>query len=144
MRADGVAGLVDSTALAGLGGLVAGAGSRSAGANLLVAVGSDDDDFEVLAHLAGIGGGVLVHAGTPERALEVGDGAGVGAVLALGLVATCGVEGWVALDVNVEAGAEVGGLAFFGAALDVVAAESVQAKVGVGTDGGIQVLEGLS
>ena len=40
---------------------------------LVVTVGADDDDLEVITPAAGVGGGGVVDGGTPKRALVVGD-----------------------------------------------------------------------
>lgn len=143
MGSNGAGRPVDGGAFAWLGGFVSRAWCWGCRGGLLVAIGTDDDDFEAPAYLAGIRGGVFLDTGAPERALEVGDGAGVGALLALGGVAAGGVQRGITLDIDVEADLEGGVVALFGAALDVVAAEIVQTEVGVGTDGGVEVFEGV-
>lgn len=67
------------------------------GVRLSVAVGTSDDDLELLASLTGVGGGASVDGGTPECTLVVGQGVGVRAAKLSGWV-----QSWVTLDVDVE------------------------------------------
>ena len=94
-------GLVDD-AVGTLFGLAAAGGlGWDGGVGLFVPVGAGDDDLEDAAIAAEVIGGGGLDAGAPERAFEVCDGGRVGAV-------SRGVEGWVTLDVEVEACAERG------------------------------------
>lgn len=103
---------------------VARRGVRDGVVGLLVAVGARDDDLELLAPLAGVGGCGSLNAGAPESALVVGDGGWVWAPVAPDSGGSAVVGAWVqarvAFDVDVEGRAEVSGIALGGASGDVV------------------------
>lgn len=94
--------------------------------------------MELLAVLAGVGGGGVVDHGTPECTLVVGDRGWVRAAVLGGWV-----EGWVALNVDVEAGAGRGGVAVGGTSADVVGSQGLESKVGCGGGGCVVVNECL-
>ena len=102
---------------------------------LRVAVGAGDDDVELLAVLALVRGRFSSHAGAPEGAFDVGEGRRVGA-------SRGGVDGRVALKVDVEGGAEIGGVAELLAFDGVVGLEGVEAHVAVGVGRAVEVGEG--
>jgi hypothetical protein len=115
--------------------LPAGRGHWCGGFDLGVAVGCGDDDVEISTVLSVVYGRFFGDAGTPESALVVGNGGGIGA-------GGAGVDAGVPLDVDVEGGAEVFVVAERGTARDVVGLESGESQVGVGVDGGVFVGEG--
>lgn len=102
-----------------------------------VSVGTDDGNLELATVLAKVVGSLRLDAGSPERALEVGNGIGLvaGALL--------GVPLGVTLNVDVEGGAQVLVVTPVGAGLNIVRLEGAVAKVRVGVDSGGQVLEGV-
>lgn len=123
---------VDGAAECG-GAVEAGLGVRRV--VLGVAVGAGDDDLEFSAPLAGVDGGFGGDAGAPEGAFDVGEGGWVGAGVTW-------VEGRVALVVDVEGGAEVGGVTELLAFDRVVGLERVETHVAVGVDCGLEVHKG--
>ena len=134
--AEAVLGLVVELLVAVLGVLPARRGGRCL-ILLLVTVGANDDNLEVIAGLASVDGGLLVDTRAENAALVLGDGRGV---LARALVR---VPGGVTLDVDVETLAQLGLVAVSSAPSDIVALEDLVGEVRVGVHGGIKILEGL-
>ena len=100
-----------------------------------VAVRASDHDLELVTVLAGVDGGLGGDTGTPESALDVGEACGV-------VTARSWVNGGVALEVDVEGCAEIGGIAKLLAFNGVVGLEGCQTHVAVRVDGCLEVLEG--
>lgn len=90
------------------------AGAGRGGGVFVVGVGACDDDLEVGAPLAVVGGFDRADGDAPQSAFEVGGGGGVGAG------GGGGVLGGVALEVEVEGGAAGGLVAEGGAGEGVV------------------------
>ena len=90
------------------------------GGGFVVAVGAGDDDLEVGAPLALVGGFDLGDGDAPEGALEVGGRRGVGADVSVGVLAG------VALDVDAESLAAAGLVAKRGTAKGVVVGQGVK------------------
>lgn len=102
---------------------------------LAVAVGSRDDDLELVAPLPAVGGGGGDDGGAVQRALDVGQGCWVGAAVG-------GLDGWVALEVDVEAQAARGLVTVGGTGRWVVLLKGVVAHVGVLLGGALKCNEG--
>lgn len=91
--------------------------------------------MELITILASIDSSFGGNTRSPQGALDVGEGRGVEAGITR-------VDGGVALEVDVEGCAEVGGIAELLAFNSIVGLEGVQAHVAVGVDGGLEILEG--
>ena len=89
---------------------------------LFVAIGASDDNVEISAVATKVVSGSGLDAGAPERALEVCDRGGLGAIGA-------GIQAWVALDVEVEGRAKGGVITPCGAVLSTVARQGVQTEI---------------
>jgi len=103
----------------------------------VVSIGAGNDDVEVLAVLADVGGVGGGDGATEEGALDVGLGEGVGA-------SGGGVDGRVALEEDVEGAAAGDGAADGRAGGGVVRRQVDQTHVGAALDGGLEVGEGAS
>lgn len=136
-------GLVDSAAIARLGRLVTVARRWRSVVGLLIAVGANNDRLEILTPVSEVGSSLSINTRAPESAFEVGDRARIRAVLSFSSITFGGVLRWVALYVNVKAGAESRVVAPFGTPLGVVAAEGVQTEIGVSAYGGVEVFESV-
>jgi hypothetical protein len=103
--------------------------------------------MEVLAPFTLVGSSGSLKVRSPKSALEVGDGRGVGAPVTPDSGSSGVILGRVlarvALNVDVEGSAERGGITVSSTVRDVVRAQSVKTKVGVGAGRGVQVAESL-
>lgn len=75
--------------------------------SLVVTVGANNNGLEVLTVVTGVGGRLLIDVRAPQRALVVGNRRRVRAVGRL-VVALGGVQGRVALNVDVEGTGQIG------------------------------------
>jgi hypothetical protein len=133
----------------GRGGVVNGVndGGRKSGVGGIVSVGSGHDNVEVLSPATLVGSGGSLKVGSPQSALEVGDGRRVGAPVtpdsgSSGVVLG-GVLAGITLDVDVEGSAESGGVAVSSTVSDAVRGQGVKSEVRVGAGRGVQVAESL-
>jgi len=131
-----VAGVIVDLVAAVLG-LAAGRNSgRSVGA-LVVTVGSSDNNLEIIAALASVGGSLLGNLLSPDGALVVDNGGRVGAR------ALVRVPLRVTLDVDVETSAGLAIIAELGAGIDIVAIESLVRDVATTGGSTLKVDKGL-
>ena len=97
-----------------------------------VAIGSGNDDVELVTILTIIDGSFSGNPRAPKGALDVGEGWGV--------VAACSrVDGGITLEIDIECGAEVSRIAELLAFDSVISLESCQAHVAVGVDRGLEI-----
>lgn len=99
-------------------------------------VGAGDNDVEVVAPLAGVGGLLNCYRDAPESAFEVGRAGWVGACRSR-------VYGWIALNVYVECEATCRLIAEGGARECIVAGKRIEAHVVGRTHGATLVREDL-
>ncbi len=103
---------------------------------LLVSIGGGNDDLELAAVVTRVGCGSCIDAGAPESTLVVCNGGGEGAVSGW-------VEGGIPLNEDVETGAKGCVVTVLAAGGNVIRLEGLEAEVGVGTYGCVQVDECL-
>lgn len=143
---DGLAAAGGTSAPASTVGAGSGAG-RDGNVGLVISVRASDDNLELLAALAHVGGGGSIKVGAPESALVAGHGSRVGAVVTPdcrgSAVVVAWLDGRIALNVHVESSTEVGTVAEGGTLGDIVRLEGVQANVGMCAGRTGQVLESL-
>lgn len=95
-----------------------------------VSVAAGNDNLELLSELAIVSCTFGINGASPESTADVGGGWWVGAVGAWG-------EGWVTLEVDVEAGASLVGVTGSGAGSSVVAVQVGVGDVRVTRVGGV-------
>jgi len=122
-------------------------GRGKSGVGSIVSVGSGHDNSEITTVAALVGSGGSLKVGSPQSALEVGDGGRLRAPVTPNSrssgVVLAGVLAGIALDVDVERSAESGGVTVSSTVSDAVGLQGVETNVRVGAGRGVQVAESL-
>jgi hypothetical protein len=134
---DGRGGVVDS--------INDGRGKSGVGSIVSVGAGHNNSEITTVATLVGSSGSLKV--GSPQSALEVGDGRRLRAPVTpdsrSGGVVLARVLAGITLNVDVERSAESGGVTVSSTVSDAVRLKSVETNVRVGAGRGVQVAESL-